>query len=288
MEIKRVGVVGCGIMGSGITQVCAQSGYEVVVSDVNEERLKKGLASIDKTLAKSVEKGKLSQQSKESILSRIKTTVSTTDFSGFSNCDFMIEAVTEDMSIKKNVFAMIDKVCPGHIIFATNTSTLSVINLAATTKKPDKVMGMHFFNPAPIMQLVEIVRTIATSDETIGVGKEFAKSLSKTSVIAKDIEGFIANRLTTTFFLTAIRMVEANFATAEDIDKAMCLGYNHPMGPLALLDLIGLDTFLLGISSMYEETKDSQFAPPTLLKKMVAAGWFGRKTGKGFHQYNPN
>ncbi|MGA2463159.1 MAG: 3-hydroxyacyl-CoA dehydrogenase family protein [Thermodesulfobacteriota bacterium] len=285
MEIKKVGVVGCGIMGSGIAQVCAQSGYQVLVSDINEERLNKGLTSIDKTLAKSVEKGKLSQENKDSILSRIKGFVSANDFSDFSECDLIIEAVTEDLGTKKQVFTMIDEVCPGQTILATNTSTLSVINLAAMTKKSDKVMGMHFFNPAPIMQLVELVKTIATSNETIEVGKEFAKSLGKTSVIANDIDGFIANRVTTPFFLTAVRMVEANFATAEDIDTAMRLGYNHPMGPLALLDLIGLDTFLRGISSMYEETKDPQFAPPTLLKKMVAGGWLGRKTGRGFHIY---
>lgn len=285
MKIKKVGVVGCGIMGSGIAQICAQSGYEVMVSDINEERLNKGLASIDKSLAKIVEKGKLSQESKDSVLSRINGSISATDFSGFSDCDFIIEAVTEDIGIKKNVFVNINKVCSDHTIFASNTSTLSVINLAAVTTKADKTMGMHFFNPAPIMQLVEIVRTIATSDETIRVGKEFAKSLGKTCIIAQDIEGFIANRLTTPFFLSAIRMVEANFATAEDIDTAMRLGYNHPMGPLALLDLIGLDTFLLGVSAMYEETKDPQFAAPTLLKKMVAGGWIGRKTGRGFHIY---
>ena len=285
MEIKTAGVVGFGIMGSGIAQVCAQSGYEVIVSARSEEKLNHGLASIDRMMAKAVEKGKLSQKDRESAMARIKGIISSTDFSGFSVCDLVIEASTENIDLKKNIFAGIDKVCPLSTIFATNTSTLSVIGLAAETRRAERVMGMHFFNPVPMMQLVEIVRTIATSDETVEVGKRFVKSLGKTGVIARDFPGFIANRLTLPFLLNAVRMVEANIATAEDIDTAMRYGNNHPMGPLALLDLIGLDNFLDGVNAMYEEMKDPQFAPPPLLKGMVAMGWLGRKTRKGFYEY---
>jgi len=285
MGIERVGVIGFGTMGSGITQVCAESGYQVMVSATSEEKVERGLTSIEKSLVKNVEKGKLSPEEKKSILSRIKGTVSAADFSGFSECDLIIEAVTEDLNVKKKVFAVIDTVCPGHTIFATNTSTLSVIDLARVTSRPEKVMGMHFFTPVPIMQLVEIVKTIATSDDTIKVAQKFAKSLGKTSIVAPDIPGLLANRLIASFYLSAIRMVEANVATARDIDTAMRFGYNHPMGPLAVLDLIGLDVFLKAITSIYEGTNDPQYAPPTFLRKMVAGGWLGRKTGKGFHEY---
>jgi 3-hydroxybutyryl-CoA dehydrogenase len=285
MEIKKVGVVGCGIMGSGLAQVCAQSGYEAVVSARSDEKLKKGLASIEKMLSKGIEKGKISQRDKDAALSRIKGIISDEDFSGFSDCDLIIEAVTENINAKREVFAGIDKACPQHTSFATCTSGLSVINISGATKRADKVMGMHFFNPVPIMELVEIKRTIATSDGTIEVGKKFVKSLGKTSVVTKDLAGSISNRLTTSFFLNAVRMLEANVATAEDIDTAIRLGNNHPMGPLAVLDLIGLDTFMAGALAMYEETKDPQFFPPALLQKMVAVGWLGRKSGKGFFEY---
>lgn len=285
MEIKQVGVVGCGIMGSGLAQVCAQSGYQAVVSARSDEKLKKGLALIDRMLSKGIEKGKISQQDKDSALSRIKGIISTEDFSGFSDCDLIIEAVIEDIEVKKKVFAKIDKACPQHTIFATCTSGLSVINISGATERADKVMGMHFFNPVPIMALVEIKRTIATSDGTIELGKRFVKSLGKTGVVTKDLAGSIANRLTTSFYLNAVRMLEANVATAEDIDTAIRLGNNHPMGPLAVLDLIGLDTFMAGALAMYEETRDPQFFPPALLQKMVAVGWLGRKTGKGFYEY---
>lgn len=285
MAIEKVGVIGLGTMGSGITQVCAESGYQVMASATSEEKIERGLTSIEKALVKNVEKGKLSPEDKKSILSRIKGIVSATDFSGFSECDLVIEAVTEDLNVKKKVFTMLDSVCPDHAIFATNTSTLSVIDLARVTNRPDKVLGLHFFTPVPIMQLVEIVKTIATSDDTIKAGQKFAKSLGKTSIVAPDIPGLLANRLIASFYLSAIRMLEANVATAQDIDTAMRLGYNHPMGPLAVLDLIGLDVFLKAISSIYEGTNDPQYAPPTLLRKMVAGGRLGRKTGKGFHEY---
>lgn len=283
MEIKRVGVVGCGAMGSGITQVCAQSGYQVVVSEINDELLNKGLTAISNFLAKSVAKGKLSQQDKDATLARIKGTTNTDDF---SDCDLIIEVAVENMGLKKKVFTELDKICPKHTILATNTSCLSIIDIAMATSRPDKVVGVHFFNPVPLMQLLEIVRTIATSDETLETAQDFGRSLGKSIVTAQDMPGFIVNRLITPFLLDAIRMLEAGVATREDIDTAIKLGLNHPMGPLALSDLIGLDVVLFIVNAIYEEFKDQRFAAPPLLKKMVTADWLGRKTGKGFYEYN--
>ena len=282
MEIKRVGIVGCGAMGSGIIQVCAQSGYQVVASEINDELLNKGLTSISNFLTRSVEKGKLSQQDKDSTLARIKGTTNSKDF---SDCDLIIEAAVENMELKKKIFAELDKICPRHAILATNTSCLSIIDIATITSRADKVLGLHFFNPVPLMQLLEIVRTIATGDETLETAKGFGKSLGKTIVIAQDVPGFIVNRLMTPFLLDAIRMLEAGVASREDIDTAINLGLNHPMGPLTLSDLIGLDVVLFIVNAIYEEFKDPRFAAPPLLKKMAAAGWLGRKTGKGFYEY---
>jgi len=282
VEIRKVGVVGCGAMGSGIAQVCAQSGYQVVVSEVKDELLNKGLASINSFLTKSVEKGKVSQQDKDSALARIKGTTNTKDF---SDCDLVIEAAIENMELKQKIFAQLDKICPKHAILATNTSCLSIIDMAMATTRPDKVLGVHFFNPAPLMRLMEIVKTVATSDETFEIGKNFGESLGKTVVAAQDAPGFIVNRLMTPFLLNAIRMLETGVATREDIDTAVNLGLNHPMGPLALTDLIGIDTVFFIANSIYEEFRDPQYAPPTLMKKMLAAGWLGRKTGKGFYEY---
>lgn len=283
MEIKKVGVVGCGTMGSGITQVCAQSGYQVVVSEINEELLNKGLIVINKTLARSVEKGSMSEEDKNSTLARIKGTTNNREF---SDCELIIEAVNEHLDLKKEIFSTLDKISVGHAILATNTSVLSIIDIAIVTKRPEKVLGLHFFNPAPIMRLLEIVKTIATSEETAEIGKSFGKSLGKTIVIAHDAPGFIVNRLMTPFMLNAIRMLEANIAAREDIDNAINLGMNHPMGPLRLLDLIGIDTVFFAANAMYEELRDPQYSPPTLMRKMVTAGWLGRKTGKGFYEYN--
>jgi len=282
MEIKKVGVVGCGIMGGGIAQVCAQAGYQVVVSEINQELLNKGLGVINSFLTKSVEREKITQQDKDATLARIKGTTDTRDF---SDCDMVIEAAVENMDLKKKIFAELDKICPKHAILATNTSCLSIIDMAVATTRADKVLGLHFFNPVPIMRCLEIVRTIATSDETLEVGKEFGKSVGKTVVIARDTPGFIVNGLLMPYLVSVIRMLDAGIATREDIDTAISLGLNHPMGPLTLADFIGLDTIYFILEAMYQEFKDPLYATPTLLKKMVTAGWLGRKTGKGFYDY---
>jgi len=282
MEIKKVGVVGCGIMGSGITQVCAQSGYQVVVSEASQELLNKGLASIKISLTKSLNKGKICQQDIDIIMGRIKGTI---DIGRYSDCDLVIEAVAENLEVKKKIFAELDKVCRKHTILATNTSSMCVIEIAAATNRLDKVLGLHFFNPATAMKLLEIVRTIAASDESVELCKDFGERLGKTVVIAKDTPGFIVNRLLNPFTLNAIRMLEAGIATRDDIDTAVRLGLNHPMGSLQLADLIGLDTIYISANSRYEELKDPQYASPPLLKRMVSAGWLGRKTGKGFYEY---
>lgn len=282
MKINKVGVVGCGLMGSGIAQVCAQSGYRVVVLEANEELLKKGLTSIDKFLTKSVEKGKISQQDKEATLGRIKGTV---EISDFGDCDLTVEAIIEKMDAKKKVFAQLDKICPRDAILATNTSALSITDIATATGRLDKVLGLHFFNPVPIMKILEVVRTIATSDDTVETCREFGRSIGKSIVVCKDTPGFVINRLSIPFALNAIRMLESGIASREDIDTAISLGLNHPMGPLALADFLGIDTLYYAASDMYERLKEPQYAPPVLLQNMVAAGWYGRKAGKGFYDY---
>ncbi len=282
MEIKKVGVVGCGLMGSGIAQVCAQSGYHVVVSDINDEFLDKGLTSINLFLTKGIERGKVTPEQKEATLRRIRGTTNTKDF---SECNLVIEAVNEDMNLKKRVFAELGEVSSKEAILATNTSVLSVLDMAVVTGKPEKVVGLHFFNPAPIMRPVELVRTILTSDETIAIARAFVESLGKTAIIATDSPGFIVDRLSIAFTLNAVRMLEAGVATVEDIDKAVTLGLNHPMGPFQLADLVGLDTLVAVSTSLYEQLNDPQYALPTMVRKMVTAGWLGRKTGKGFYEY---
>ncbi len=282
MEIKQAGVVGCGQMGSGIAQVIAQAGYQVIASEVNEELLNKGLASISASLSKALEREKITPGDKEAAISRIKGTTSMKDFGG---CDLVIEAAVENLELKKKIFAELDSVCPGHAILASNTSCLSIIDMAVPTKRPDKVLGMHFFNPPPLMKLLEMSRTILTSEETLEIGRKFGQSLGKTVIIAPDSPGFIVNRLLVPQMMNAIRMLEAGVATRDDIDNGMTLGLNHPIGPLAVADLVGLDTCYFIASAMYDEFKDPQFAPPILLKKMVTAGWLGRKTGKGFYDY---
>jgi 3-hydroxybutyryl-CoA dehydrogenase len=282
MEIKTVGVVGCGIMGSGITQVCAQGGYQVIVSEINDEVLKKGLKSIDAVLSRSVDKGRISQQDKDAVLGRIK---GTTNMADFAACDLMIEAAPEEMELKKNVFAQLDKICPKHALLATNTSVLSIADIGSATERPEQVVGTHFSNPVPVARILEMVKSIATSDATVAAVKSFGESIGKTVVVCKDMPGFISNRIFTSFLLNAIRVVESGIAEPEDIDTVFTMGAGHAMGPLATLDLIGIDTVLKGASAIYEELKDPQYAPPPLMRRMVAAGWLGRKSGKGFYEY---
>ena len=282
MEIKKVGVIGCGLMGGGIVQTAAQAGYDVKVSEANDALLEKGLGSIKSILSRNVEKSRMSREEMDAILSRIQ---GTTRLSDFSDRDLVIEAVTENMELKKKLFADLDKICPPSTIIATNTSCLSIIDMAMMTRRADKVLGIHFFNPVPLMKLVEVVKTIATSDETLATGIKFGEKMGKKVVIAQDSPGFIVNRLVVPFILNAIRMFDNGAAAKEDIDAAINLGLNHPMGPLTLADLIGLDTVLFIANAMYSELKDPQFAAPSLLNKMVTAGWLGRKTSKGFYEY---
>ena len=281
MNIKKVGVVGCGIMGSGIAQTCAQFGYQVVVSEANDQLLNKGINSITLSLKKGVEKGKMSKEEMDAILGRIK---GTTDMGAFADCDLVIEAVVENLEVKKKVFAELDRICPPQAILATNTSVLSVTDIAVVTKRLDKVLGIHFSNPVPVMKMLEVIKTLATSDETLTTARDFCTSIGKKTVVAKDAAGFLANRMLCPFLLNAIRMIEAGYAV-EDIDAICKEGMGHPMGPLTLLDLIGIDTVYTGAVAVYDELKDPQYSPPTLMKKMVAMGWHGRKTGKGFYEY---
>ncbi|HUL23941.1 MAG TPA: 3-hydroxybutyryl-CoA dehydrogenase [Thermodesulfobacteriota bacterium] len=280
--MRTLGVLGCGQMGSGIVQVFAQSGYKVVAVDSNEKMLEKGLKGIDKRLASRVEKGKLSQSEKGVIMTRI---IRSTQLEDLRGCDLVEEAVPEDLELKKKIFAQLDEICKKETIFGTNTSGLSVTDMAVATKRPDKLLGMHFHNPAPVMQLLELVRTIMTSNETIETVKSWGATLGKTVVVAPDVGGFIVTRLFTPFLLGAVRMLEAGIATRDEIDISMKLAVNHPMGPLEVIDFIGLDTELSIAETLYEETKDPKYAPPLLLKKMVTAGWVGKKSGKGFYDY---
>ena len=282
MEIKKVGVVGCGIMGGGIAQTAAQAGFQVVVSEVNDQLLQKGMKGIAAQLARSVEKGRISQEDKDATLARIKGTTTTKDF---GDCDLVIEAVIENMDLKKKVFADLDNVTPKHAILASNSSCLSIIDMAKATKRPTQVVGMHFFNPVPVMKLLECIKTIITSDDTVASAKKFGESIGKTVIVVPDVPAFVVDQIANPFILHAITMVQNGVATAEQIDTGVRLGLNHPMGPLALADLVGLDTILFIANALYDELKDPKFAPPTLLKKMVAAGWLGRKSGKGFYQY---
>ena len=283
MAIKTVGVIGAGIMGSGIIQVCAQSGYETRALEVNEQLLNKGLDNIKKFLAKSVEKGKMQQADVDALQKRIH---GTTNIEDFKDCDLVIEAATENMEIKKKIFADLDRICPPHAILSTNSSCLSILDISMVTKRPDKVLGLHFFNPVPIMRLLELVVTIVTSEETLNISKEVGKTLGKTVIVAKDAPAYIVNRLLMPHLIEAIRLYEVGYATKEDIDNGAKLGLNYPMGPLELLDFVGIDTAYSICVAMYDELIDPKFAPPLLMKKMVIAGLLGRKTGKGFYDYS--
>jgi len=283
MEIKKVGVVGCGLMGSGIVEVCARAGYDVVVSEINDEFLQKGMDRINKSLSRAVSKGKVTQEGMNATLARIK---GTTKMADFAPCDLVIEAAVENMGLKKQIFTELDGILRPEAIIGSNTSSLCITEMASVTQRGDKVLGIHFFNPVPIMPLLELVRTILTSDETLAVVREFGQSAGKTTVVAKDTPGFIVNRLLIPYLLHAVRIYEDGLATKEDIDTAIKLGLNHPMGPLALLDLVGLDTTLFIADAMFEEFKDPRYAAPPLLRRMVLAGHLGRKSGKGFYDYS--
>ncbi|MBI2854793.1 MAG: 3-hydroxybutyryl-CoA dehydrogenase [Chloroflexi bacterium] len=282
MPVMNIGVVGCGQMGSGIAEVCARAGYQVTVSEVNQQFLDRGLASIKASLSRAVDKGKMSATDKDAALGRLKGVVG---LEAFTDRDLIIEAVVENMQEKKRVFGALDKICPPGAILASNTSCLSVTEMAMATRRPDKVLGMHFFNPVPIMKPVEIVGTILTSEETLATAKEVARTIGKEVIVAKDTPGFIVNRLLIPYLLDAVRLYESGVATKEDIDAAIVLGANHPMGPLTLADFIGLDTILFIADAMYNEFKNPTLVAPPLLRKMILAGWHGRKSGKGFYDY---
>jgi 3-hydroxybutyryl-CoA dehydrogenase len=281
MDIKKLGVVGCGQMGRGIAEVSARSGYQTTVSDISQEFVDKGLENISRSLTVSAKRGKISEEDKDSALGRLQGTVQIEDF---GDCDRVIEAAIENMNEKKNI-AKLDEICPSHAVLATNTSCLSVIEVASATNRASQVVGIHFFNPVPVMKLVEVVRTIVSSDETVADAKAFAESLDKTVILAQDTPGFVVNRLLMPYLLEAIRMYENGVATKEDIDQGMMLGANHPMGPLTLLDYIGLDTVLFIAEAMYKELGNPLIAPPVVIKKMVTAGHLGRKSGRGFYNY---
>ncbi|HEM62421.1 MAG TPA: 3-hydroxybutyryl-CoA dehydrogenase [Chloroflexi bacterium] len=278
--MKRVGVVGAGIMGAGIVQVAAQSGYEVVVSEINDELLKKGLGTVDKFLGRALEKERITAQEKDEIMGRI---TGTTDPQGFKDCDLVIEAAIENLDLKKQIFKQLDGICAPHALLTSNTSSMTITEMAAATNRMDKVAGLHFFNPVPVMRLVEIVTTIVSSDETVEALREFSESLGKTVVIAKDTPGFIVNRLLIPYLLHAIRLYESGLASIQDIDTAIELGLNHPMGPFRLLDILGMDTTLFIADNMFNEFKDPAYAAPVLIRRMVTAGILGRKSGVGFY-----
>ncbi len=282
MAISRVGVVGCGLMGGGITQVAAQAGIPVTVVEANRALLDRGLGMVRRNLDGLVEKGRLDAKARDAAWGRITGSVSAEDL---RDADLVIEAITENVALKKETFGRLDTLCPPHALLASNTSSCTITELAAATKRPTQVLGLHFFNPAPVMKLVEVVRTILTSDETIQTAWAFVQALGKTPVATQDTTGFIVNRLLVPYLLEAVRLLESGVATKEDIDQAMKLGCGYPMGPFTLLDLVGLDTTLFVAEVMFDEFREARFAPPPLLKRMVMAGHLGRKSGKGFYDY---
>jgi 3-hydroxybutyryl-CoA dehydrogenase len=281
MDIKKVGVLGCGLMGSGIAQVAATAGFDVIVLEVEQKYLDKGFAGIEKSLAKFAEKGTL-KEPVESVRARLEGTTNNQDL---ANCDIIIEAIIENLEAKKKMYASLDAIVKKEAIFASNTSSISITELLTSTKRPERFVGLHFFNPVPLMKLVEVVRTIATSYEVYESVYEFAKKLGKVPVRTSDKTGFIVNRLLVPYLLDAIRAYEEGVGSIEDIDISMKLGCGYPMGPFTLLDFVGLDTTYYITHVMFEEFKERRFASPPLLKRLVMAGWYGRKTGKGFYDY---
>jgi len=281
-EIKKVGVIGAGTMGSGIAQVISSSNKNVVLVDISDSFLERGINSIEKSLGRLVKKGALDEENSKSILSRIQAT---TEYESLREVDLVIEAIVENMDIKKETFQKLDDFTRPEVVLATNTSSLPIVEIAVNTNKPEKVVGMHYFNPAPIMKLVEIIKALTTSDETVDLVYEFSKAIGKEPVKTKDIPGFIVNRILVPMLNEAVFALEDGVGSAEDIDKAMKLGTNHPLGPLALIDLIGLDVTLDVMDVFYREFQDSKYRAAPLLRQMVRASWLGRKSGKGFYEY---
>jgi 3-hydroxybutyryl-CoA dehydrogenase len=282
MTFQTVGVVGVGQMGSGIVEVFARAGCDVVAREINDELLERGRAYLQRSFARGVERGKIPPAEAEAALGRLSFT---TQLSDFAHCDLVIEAATENMALKKTLFTELDVICKPEAILASNTSSLSITEIASATQRPDKVVGLHFFNPVPVMPLIEIVRGLLTSEETLDAARALGAILKKELVIAKDNPGFIVNLLLVPYLFDAIRALENGVATKEDIDTAIRLGLNHPMGPFTLLDFVGLDTCLFIGDAMYQEFKDARYAAPPLLRRMVTAGLLGRKSGRGFYTY---
>jgi 3-hydroxybutyryl-CoA dehydrogenase len=283
MAIEKVGVVGCGLMGSGIAQIAAAAGCQVTVREVNAAVLEKGLQSIDKNLQRLVDKGTLPAAERDQMRGRLH---GTTNLEDLKDCDLIIEAIIEQLPAKRELWTALDKICPKHTIFASNTSSLSITEMATFTQRPDRFLGLHFFNPVPVMKLVEVIRTIATDKKVEEDAVAFAIRVGKTPVRTTDRTGFIVNRLLVPFLLDAIRALEEGVGSIEDIDNSMKLGCGHPMGPLTLLDFVGNDTTYYIANIMFDEFKEKRFAPPPLLKRMVLMGWNGRKAGKGFYDYS--
>jgi 3-hydroxybutyryl-CoA dehydrogenase len=282
MEIQRVGVLGCGLMGHGITQVSAQAGYDVVVREVDQDALEKGLGKVEKQLGRAVEKGKLEQADADSVRDRIQGTM---DYGELADCDLIVEAITEDMERKLEMWREVDSIAKPEAVFATNTSSLPVIDQAAATGRPERFLGLHFFNPAQVMKLVEVVRCVTTSDEAFDVGRAYTEKLGKLGIPTKDKAGFIVNRLLVPYMLDAMRAYEEGVGSIDEIDEAMKAGAGHPMGPLTLADFVGLDTLGAICEVMYDEFRERRFAKPPTLRKMLAAGWYGKKSGRGFYDY---
>jgi len=283
MAISKVGVLGCGLMGHGITQVTAQAGYDVVVREVDQDKLDKGLGKIEKQLARAVEKGKAVQSDADAVRGRIQ---GTTDYKDLADCDLVIEAITEDLDLKLEMWRELDGIVKGEAFFATNTSSLPVIAQAAATERPDQFFGLHFFNPAQVMKLVEVIRGVTTSDDAFQTGVHFAEKIGKLGVQTKDKAGFIVNRLLVPYLLDGMRGYEEGIGTIAEIDAAMKAGAGHPMGPLTLSDFVGLDTLGSICDVMFDEFRERRFAQPPILRKMLAAGWYGRKSGMGFYDYS--
>ena len=282
-EISKVAVLGCGLMGSGIAEISAKAGFDTVVREVNDELVDKGRARITKSLDRAVEKGKLAAAERDATLARLSFT---TRLSDLADVDLVIEAVTEDLELKNSMFRELDEACDPETVFASNTSSLTIADMAAATRRPERMLGLHFFNPVPVMKLVEVVRTIATGDDAYARASAFVRAIGKEPVEAKDTSGFIVNRLLVPYMLDCIRGLEAGLGTIEDIDKSMVLGLGYPMGPFTLSDFVGIDTLYKIGEIMFDEFREPRFAPPPLLRRMVAMGYYGRKSGRGFYDYS--